>query len=66
MCTERNESYRCIECDEEIERRRDFTMCKKGRDANEWGACKKGIVEQNVFRRELCDPCKEKKRKKDK
>ena len=41
-------------------------MCKKGRDANEWGACKKSIVEQNVFRLELCNACQAKEKKKDK
>jgi uncharacterized CHY-type Zn-finger protein len=61
MCRELNESYRCIDCDEEIERRRDFTMCKKGREANEWGACKKGVIEQKVFRQKRCDACEKKK-----
>ena len=61
MCYELELIIDCEQCSEVIQTRRDYGMCRRGREENFWGAC--GIETIETLRRPggLCRECDAKK-----
>ncbi|KAJ4246314.1 hypothetical protein NW762_013665 [Fusarium torreyae] len=59
MCLETVTFWDCQVCHRELQKERDFKMCKKGRKANEWGSCGQSTVQQNTYSTQICTTCEE-------